>query len=250
MSDLVRHKGHRPVLIACTLLAICLFGTQILSLRIASELRALIGALPRSVRLEAYPDQLVHLLYTLRDRVERMQSEEQTQARKDLQLTVERFGHELTLLAADEAGVVPEASQSLVLWAPFKPVFQPVTSFELYPFYDGDNAGSPFTREGLDYYKAIKAAQQFVTEHGPSLRASLENVSFDLQRRASTDASNLCWLHFVLATLLLMTLLLLRFAGARHAGLRAGSASARDGDVPDRSSGHVASPTHASGARE
>jgi hypothetical protein len=139
-----------------------------------------------------------------------------------------------------------------VLWGPFKPVFQPVTSFHLYPFYEGDSAGSLFTREGRDYYYAIKAAQQFVTEHGPSLRASLEKVSLDLQRRASTDASNLCLLHFIVmpATLLLMTLLLLRLAGARRAALRAGSTSARAGDVPDGSGGHVALRTRASGARE
>jgi two-component system chemotaxis sensor kinase CheA len=186
-----------------TALMLVMGAVLIFGFRLATHMRANIGALQAASTLQNEPEEIARQLNTLRDRLEARAYSGQALA--DLQGTVKRFDHDLRQLSAAGDTDSPQLGRALLLWHQYGPVLDPVVSFAGQPYVDSDTAGSSLSREGREHYAAVKRAQLFASENSKVLQEQLATLSTSLQHTSSDAATNLRALLFggVLAALLL-----------------------------------------------
>ncbi|TLZ47474.1 MAG: hypothetical protein E6K32_00615 [Gammaproteobacteria bacterium] len=172
-----------------TVLTVVMGAVLVMGFRLATNMRAGIGALQAASTLQTYPEEISRQLSTLRDRLEvRAYS---GQALADLQGTVSHFDQKLNQLAGSHAADSPQLGRALLLWHQYAPVLDPVVSFTGQPYVDSDTAGSSLSREGRAHYAAVKRAQLFASDSAGPLQAQLAALSATLQRSSSDAAARL-----------------------------------------------------------
>jgi two-component system, chemotaxis family, sensor kinase CheA len=172
-----------------TVLTLVMGAALVLGFRLATQMRANIGALQAASALQNYPDDISQQLATLRDRLETRAYSGQALA--DLQGTVKRFNQQLRELETARAAASPQLRRALQLWEQYRPVLEPVVSFEGQPYVDSDTAGSVLSRDGREHYAAVKRAQLFAADNAQELQGALATLAGTLQHDASTAANNL-----------------------------------------------------------
>ncbi|TLZ33880.1 MAG: hypothetical protein E6K25_01015, partial [Gammaproteobacteria bacterium] len=139
-----------------TALTLVMGTVLVMGFRLATHMRANIGALQTASTLQTYPQEISHQLNSLRDRLEvRAYS---GQALADLQATAKRFDQMLNELGVSAEADSPQLHRALQLWHQYAPVLDPVLSFNAQPYVDSDTAGSSLSREGRQYYAEVKRA--------------------------------------------------------------------------------------------
>jgi two-component system, chemotaxis family, sensor kinase CheA len=172
-----------------TALTLVMGAVLIMGFRLATHMRANIGALQTASMLQTYPAEISHQLNSLRDRLEvRAYS---GQALADLQGTVRRFSQKLTELSVSGEPDSPQLHRALLLWRQYAPVLDPVVSFSGQPYVDSDSAGSSLSREGREHYAEVKRAQLFAIDSAGPLQAQLAALAATLQRTCSDAAARL-----------------------------------------------------------
>src|ERR1700730_18542659 len=172
-----------------TALTLVMGAVLVMGFRLATHMRANIGALQSASTLQTYPEEISHQLNSLRDRLEvRAYS---GQALADLQGTVRRFGQKLNELNVSGEVHVPQLHRALVLWHQYTPVLDPVVSYSGQPYVDSDTAGSSLSREGRQHYAEVKRAQLFASDGAAPLQAQLVALAATLQRTCSDAAARL-----------------------------------------------------------
>jgi signal transduction histidine kinase len=172
-----------------TALTLVMGAVLIMGFRLATHMRANIGALQTASMLQTYPAEISHQLNTLRDRLEvRAYS---GQALADLQGTVRRFSQKLTELSVSVELDSPQLHRALLLWHQYAPVLDPVVSFSGQPYVDSDSAGSSLSREGREHYAEVKRAQLFAIDSAGPLQAQLAALAATLQHTCSDAAARL-----------------------------------------------------------
>ncbi|MGC1730364.1 MAG: Hpt domain-containing protein, partial [Steroidobacteraceae bacterium] len=174
-----------------TVLTLVMGAVLVLGFRLATQMRANIAALQAASALQNYPDDIAQQLAALRDRLETHAYSGQALA--DLQGTVKRFNQELRELESSGGGTAaaPQLGRTLELWQQYRPVLEPVVSFEGQPYIDSDTAGSTLSVEGREHYAAVKRAQLFATDNAHTLQGQLATLAGTLQHDASTAAARL-----------------------------------------------------------
>ncbi|MGA7825626.1 MAG: Hpt domain-containing protein, partial [Steroidobacteraceae bacterium] len=172
-----------------TVLTLVMGAALVLGFRLATQMRANIAALQAASALQNYPDDISQQLATLRDRLETRAYSGQALA--DLQGTVKRFNQQLRELETARAAASPQLRRALQLWEQYRPVLEPVVSFEGQPYVDSDTAGSVLSRDGREHYAAVKRAQLFAADNAQQLQGALATLAGTLQHDASTAANNL-----------------------------------------------------------
>jgi two-component system, chemotaxis family, sensor kinase CheA len=173
-----------------TVLTLVMGAVLVLGFRLATQMRANIAALQAASALQNYPDDITQQLAALRDRLEARAYSGQALA--DLQATVKRFNQQLRELeTSGGAGAAPQLRRTLQAWQEYRPVLEPVVSFNGQPYVDTDTAGSLLSREGREHYAAVKRAQLFATDNAHVLQEQLVTLAGTLQHDASTAAANL-----------------------------------------------------------
>ena len=172
-----------------TALTLVMGAVLIMGFRVATHMRANVGALQIASRLQTYPETIARQLNTLRDRLEVRAYA--GQALNDLQATVHRFDSELRELGASNAIDAPQLGRALLLWHEYTPVLDPVTTFTGQPYVDSDNAGSALSREGRQHYAEVKRAQLFAADNAPALQEQLAGLATGLQHTTSDAAARL-----------------------------------------------------------
>jgi two-component system chemotaxis sensor kinase CheA len=195
-------RGHLTTAGIGTALMVIMGTVLIFGFRLATHMRANIGALQTASALQSYPDDITRQLNTLRDRLE--ERAYSGQALTDLQGTVKGFDQELRRLSAYGNLESPQLTRSLTLWHQYAPVLDPVVSFRAQPYVDSDT-GSTLSREGRQHYAEVKRAQLFAADNAGPLHAQLATFATSLQHTASEGAARLRMLLFggVLAALVL-----------------------------------------------
>jgi two-component system, chemotaxis family, sensor kinase CheA len=195
-------RGHLTTAGIGTALMVIMGTVLIFGFRLATHMRANIGALQTASALQSYPDDITRQLNTLRDRLE--ERAYSGQALTDLQGTVKGFDQELRRLSASGNLESPQLTRSLTLWHQYGPVLDPVVSFRGQPYVDSDT-GSTLSREGRQHYAEVKRAQLFAADNAGPLHAQLATFATSLQHTASEGAARLRMLLFggVLAALVL-----------------------------------------------
>src|SRR5213078_4092581 len=127
-----------------TVLTVVMGAVLVMGFRLATNMRAGIGALQAASTLQTYPEEISRQLSTLRDRLEVRAYAGQALA--DLQGTVSRFDQKLNQLAGSHAADSPQLGRALLLWHQYAPVLDPVVSFTGQPYVDSDTAGSSLSR--------------------------------------------------------------------------------------------------------
>jgi len=172
-----------------TALTLVMGTVLIMGFRLATHMRANIGALQTASTLQIYPQEISHQLNSLRDRLEvRAYS---GQALADLQATVKRFDQMLNELGVSAEADSPQLHRALQLWHQYAPVLDPVLSFNAQPYVDSDTAGSSLSREGRQYYAEVKRAQLFASDSAGALQGQLAALAATLQRTCSDAAARL-----------------------------------------------------------
>src|SRR5947208_3855018 len=172
-----------------TALTLVMGTVLVMGFRLATHMRANIGALQTASTLQTYPQEISHQLNSLRDRLEvRAYS---GQALADLQGTVKRFDQMLNGLGVSAEADSPQLHRALQLWHQYAPVLDPVLSFNAQPYVDSDTAGSSLSREGRQYYAEVKRAQLFASDSAGALQAQLSALATTLQRTCSDAAARL-----------------------------------------------------------
>src|SRR6266513_2841300 len=172
-----------------TALTLVMGTVLIMGFRLATHMRANIGALQTASTLQIYPQEISHQLNSLRDRLEvRAYS---GQALADLQGTVKRFDQKLNELSVSGEADAPQLHRALQLWHQYAPVLDPVLSFNAQPYVDSDTAGSSLSREGRQYYAEVKRAQLFASDSAGALQGQLAALAATLQRTCSDAAARL-----------------------------------------------------------
>lgn len=201
-----------------TVLTLVMGAALLLGFRLATQMRANIAALQAASTLQNYPDEITQQLATLRDRLETRAYSGQALA--DLQGTVKRFNEQLRELeTSGGAAASPQLRRTLQAWQQYRPVLEPVVTFDGQPYVDSDTAGSTLSREGREHYAAVKRAELFATENAHMLQTELATLAGTLQRDASTAAARLRALLSagVLAALVLAaTAAYFQFTRSRH----------------------------------
>jgi two-component system, chemotaxis family, sensor kinase CheA len=173
-----------------TVLTLVMGAALVLGFRLATQMRANIAALQAASTLQNYPDDITQQLQALRDRLEAHVYSGQALA--DLQGTVKHFNQQLRELeTSGGAGASPQLRRTLQAWQEYRPVLEPVVSFDGQPYVDSDTAGSVLSREGREHYAAVKRALLFATDNAHILQGQLVTLAGTLQRDASTAAANL-----------------------------------------------------------
>jgi two-component system, chemotaxis family, sensor kinase CheA len=173
-----------------TVLTLVMGAALLLGFRLATQMRASIAALQAASALQNYPDDIAQQLATLRDRLETRAYSGQALA--DLQGTVKRFNQQLRELeTSGGTAAAPQLRLTLQLWQQYRPVLEPVVSFDGQPYIDSDTAGSTLSREGREHYAAVKRAQLFAADNAHALQEQLATLAATLQHGASTAATNL-----------------------------------------------------------
>jgi len=172
-----------------TALTLVMGTVLVMGFRLATHMRANIGALQTASTLQIYPQEISHQLNSLRDRLEvRAYS---GQALADLQATVKRFDQMLNELGVSAEADSPQLHRALQLWHQYAPVLDPVISFNAQPYVDSDTAGSSLSREGRQYYAEVKRAQLFASDSAGALQGQLAALAATLQRTCSDAAARL-----------------------------------------------------------
>ena len=172
-----------------TALTLVMGTVLIMGFRLATHMRANIGALQTASTLQIYPQEISHQLNSLRDRLEvRAYS---GQALADLQATVKRFDQMLNELGVSAEADSPQLHRALQLWHQYAPVLNPVLYFNGQPYVDSDSAGSSLSREGRQYYAEVKRAQLFASDSAGALQGQLAALAATLQRTCSDAAARL-----------------------------------------------------------
>ncbi len=172
-----------------TALTLVMGTVLVMGFRLATHMRANIGALQTASTLQIYPQEISHQLNSLRDRLEvRAYS---GQALADLQATVKRFDQMLNELGVSAEADSPQLHRALQLWHQYAPVLDPVLSFNAQPYVDSDTAGSSLSREGRQYYAEVKRAQLFASDSAGALQGQLAALAATLQRTCSDAAARL-----------------------------------------------------------
>jgi len=97
-----------------TALTLVMGTVLVMGFRLATHMRANIGALQTASTLQTYPQEISHQLNSLRDRLEvRAYS---GQALADLQATVKRFDQMLSELGVSAEADSPQLHRALQLW--------------------------------------------------------------------------------------------------------------------------------------
>jgi two-component system, chemotaxis family, sensor kinase CheA len=173
-----------------TVLTLVMGAALVLGFRLATQMRANIAALQAASTLQNYPDDITQQLAALRDRLEARAYS--GQALTDLQGTVKRFNQQLRELeTSGGAATSPQLRRTLQLWQDYRPVLEPVVSFDGQPYVDSDTAGSTLSPEGREHYAAVKRAQLFATDNAHALQGQLTTLAGTLQHDASTAAAKL-----------------------------------------------------------
>jgi two-component system, chemotaxis family, sensor kinase CheA len=173
-----------------TVLTLVMGAALVFGFRIATQMRANITALQAASALQNYPDDITQQLAALRDRLETRAYSGQALA--DLQGTVKRFNQELRDLETTAGTAAsPQLRRTLQLWQQYRPVLDPVVSFDGQPYIDSDTAGSMLSRDGREHYAAVKRAQLFASDNAHALQGQLATLAGTLQHDASTAAANL-----------------------------------------------------------
>ena len=172
-----------------TALTLVMGTVLVMGFRLATHMRANIGALQTASTLQTYPQEISHQLNSLRDRLEvRAYS---GQALADLQATAKRFDQMLNELGVSAEADSPQLHRALQLWHQYAPVLDPVLSFNAQPYVDSDTAGSSLSREGRQYYAEVKRAQLFASDSAGALQGQLAALAATLQRTCSDAAARL-----------------------------------------------------------
>jgi hypothetical protein len=172
-----------------TALMLVMGAVLIFGFRLATHMRANITALQAASKLQNYPQEIAHQVTALRDRLEvRAYS---GQALADLQGTVHHFDEELRQLSALSDVDSPQLGRALLMWHEYAPVIDPVVSFAGQPYVDSDTTGSSLSREGREYYAAVKRAQLFADDNSRPLQSQLAALATSLQRASSDAATRL-----------------------------------------------------------
>jgi len=172
-----------------TALTLVMGTVLVMGFRLATHMRANIGALQTASTLQTYPQEISHQLNSLRDRLEvRAYS---GQALADLQATVKRFDQMLNELGVSAEADSPQLHRALQLWHQYAPVLDPVLTFNAQPYVDSDTAGSSLSREGRQYYAEVKRAQLFASDSAGALQGQLAALAATLQRTCSDAAARL-----------------------------------------------------------
>ena len=172
-----------------TALTLVMGTVLVMGFRLATHMRANIGALQTASTLQIYPQEISHQLNSLRDRLEvRAYS---GQALADLQATVKRFDQMLNELGVSAEADSPQLHRALQLWHQYATVLDPVLSFNAQPYVDSDTTGSSLSREGRQYYAEVKRAQLFASDSAGPLQAQLAALAATLQRTCSDAAARL-----------------------------------------------------------
>jgi len=172
-----------------TALTLVMGTVLVMGFRLATHMRANIGALQTASTLQTYPQEISHQLNSLRDRLEvRAYS---GQALADLQATAKRFDQMLNELGVSAEADSPQLHRALQLWHQYAPVLDPVLSFNAQPYVDSDTTGSSLSREGRQYYAEVKRAQLFASDSAVPLQAQLAALAATLQRTCSDAAARL-----------------------------------------------------------
>jgi two-component system, chemotaxis family, sensor kinase CheA len=195
-------RGHLTTAGIGTALMVIMGAVLIFGFRLATHMRANIGALQTASALQSYPDDIARQLNTLRDRLE--ERAYSGQALADLQGTVKNFEQELQRLSAGGHPDSPQLGRALQLWHQYAPVLDPVVSFRGQPYVDSDT-GSTLSRDGRQHYAEVKRAQLFATDNAGPLHTQLVAYATSLQHAASDGATRLRMLLLggVLAALVL-----------------------------------------------
>jgi two-component system, chemotaxis family, sensor kinase CheA len=172
-----------------TVLAFVMGAVLFIGFRLATQMRANIGALQAASTLQNYPDDITQQLTALRDRLETRAYS--GQALEDLQGTVRRFDRQLKELNAAGSVTSPELTRALQLWREYGPVIEPVVTFTGQPYVDSDTAGSSLSRDGRTHYAEVKRAQIFATDNAKVLQGQLATLATSLQHEASDAAARL-----------------------------------------------------------
>ncbi len=169
--------------------------------RLATQIRASVGALQGTSVLQTYPAVLSQQLTALRQRLDTL--EYTGHVHRELARTVRDFNRRLAEVERrnlDPAAIRRAAS----LWRNYTTVLAPVLAFSGEP-YDDTNAGSSLSASGRRYYDEVRRAGIFSQGNAPVLHGELAAVSAALQARTSAAAARLRTLLLagVLAVLLL-----------------------------------------------
>jgi two-component system, chemotaxis family, sensor kinase CheA len=172
-----------------TVLTLVMGTVLFVGFRLATQMRANIGALQTASTLQTYPDDITQQLTSLRDRLEARAYSGQALA--DLQGTVRRFDRQLKELNASAYARSAELSRALQLWHEYGPVIEPVVAFSGQPYVDSDTGGSSLSRDGRAHYAEVKRAQLFAVDNARTLQAQLATLATSLERSSSDAAGRL-----------------------------------------------------------
>ncbi len=184
--------------------------------RLATQIRASVGALQTTSELQTYPAIISQQLASLRGQLDTL--EYTGRVHSELAASVRNFD-------ADFAAIEPRhdldpaaIGRAQSLWRSYQPVLAPVLAFSGEP-YDDTDTGSSLSASGRVYYDQVRRAAIFASENAAGLRKQLAAVSASLQGRTSAAAARLRELLLVgvLTVLALaMAALYLQLARGRH----------------------------------
>jgi signal transduction histidine kinase len=194
-------NGRLLIAGAAAAIAAVMVLVLIAGFRLATQIRASVGALQRTSVLQTYPAVISQQLTALRQRLGTL--EYTGHVHRELARTVRNFNRRLA--GVERRNLDPTAVRHAEsLWRNYTPVLAPVLAFSGEP-YDDTDTGSSLSASGRKYYDEVRQAGIFAQGNAPVLHSELAAVSAALQTRTSAAAARLRTLLLagVLAVLLL-----------------------------------------------
>lgn len=217
-SDLTGKLRYSVTALGFLALLVAFIGTVLLpGYRLADELSADTAALKLASEQRGLPDAMAGSLGSVRDRLG--SGTYVGEALEELRESVQAFDHALAELGRSANGHSQPLADARRLWSEYRPLLEPVATFEGLPYFDSDSGGAQMNAGGRKLLEDTRRALQYSRGGTGKLAEAMAAIGSQLESDVARGAAKLRILMIVgiaLASLLVALLAYVQWLKARH----------------------------------